>query len=335
MGVRGLGAPLVRSLGWGASSLSAPAAPVISLGTQFVVNGTITWSAVSGATSYRLQRNGVDAGAVTSPYTIVGDGASARDIGPSITVTAVGPGGTSAASNALVFSGSSLSNCVVALDADTGITLVSSAVSVWADQSGKANDHSQGTAGLRPTMTTLANGKTAVRFNVASTQCLSCAAMAALASTTPGWTVAACYETVADPTTVTNGTLWSGATGWLIRVGASTTGKPQTLFGSTNPATTGTSVGAATLVRYRGWRDASGGGTRQSSIKLYTQAQVDGTAGASVAMGSTTPASVIGAFTAAGAQPSDMKLRTFLIYERTLGADEMTTLEAYNTFQGT
>lgn len=43
-----------------------------------------------------------------------------------------------------------LSGCVLWLRADMGITLVSGAVSAWADQSGSGNHVTQGTAGSRP-----------------------------------------------------------------------------------------------------------------------------------------------------------------------------------------
>lgn len=59
-----------------------------------------------------------------------------------------------------------IDGCVLDLDAEVGITLVSSAVSAWADQSSRGDSFNQSTAGARPTVVTTAlNSKKAVRFD--------------------------------------------------------------------------------------------------------------------------------------------------------------------------
>lgn len=145
----------------GSGRLLPPGAPTIS-GTV-TIGGTLTITPGAGGptTSYTLYRDGVSAGTVVSGYTYV-----AADIGPSLTVTATGPGGTSAASNALVYSlvadlGAKLRGY---FRGDMGITLSGSNVTTWADQSGNGLDLSQGTAILQPTMTTI-NGRAAVLFD--------------------------------------------------------------------------------------------------------------------------------------------------------------------------
>lgn len=64
----------------GGAPLAPPAtAPVIST-SSFTIDGTITWSAVPGATGYTLYRDGVSAGSVTSPYTIVAADVAATSV---------------------------------------------------------------------------------------------------------------------------------------------------------------------------------------------------------------------------------------------------------------
>lgn len=58
----------------------------------------------------------------------------------------------------------SSSDVVGLYEADTGITLVSSKVSQWDDQSGNANHLTQATSGLRPVMGAGFNGQSAVSF---------------------------------------------------------------------------------------------------------------------------------------------------------------------------
>lgn len=77
--------------------LTAPAAPVIALGSWFAAGKTITWPSVPGATSYQAYRDGVLIGTVASPYTI----ASQDCIAGAITVRATNGAGQSADSNAL------------------------------------------------------------------------------------------------------------------------------------------------------------------------------------------------------------------------------------------
>lgn len=98
---------LAWSPGGGAPPLLAPSAPTIA-GT-ITIGGTLTITPGAGGgpvTSNRLLRNGVDVGAVVSGYTY-----TAQDIAidgitlvTALTVEAVGPGGTSAPSNALAYS---------------------------------------------------------------------------------------------------------------------------------------------------------------------------------------------------------------------------------------
>ncbi len=88
---RGIGGVAIAAAG------AAPGAPTIS-GTV-TIGGTLNIVAGTGTTtSYALYRDGVSAGAVVSGYTYL-----AADIGPSLTVRALGPGGTSAASNAVAY----------------------------------------------------------------------------------------------------------------------------------------------------------------------------------------------------------------------------------------
>ncbi len=62
------------------------------------------------------------------------------------------------------FTPAALASIYTWLRADLGVTLVSSKVSVWADQGGLGHDYAQGTAGQRPTVGTLA-GQSAIRFD--------------------------------------------------------------------------------------------------------------------------------------------------------------------------
>lgn len=153
--------PLSPGLPWdqrGSSPLLPPSAPVIST-ASFTIGGTITWSAVPGATSYTLYRDGVSAGTVTSPYTIV-----AADVGPSITVKAVNSAGSSAASNTLAYA---LPTASIAADYDaTHVTLTSSRVSAVLNQVGGGADLTNGVAGSRPTQSVGGgpNGRDALDF---------------------------------------------------------------------------------------------------------------------------------------------------------------------------
>lgn len=80
--------------GAGRGTVAIPAAPVIAVPGGVVTGQTITWSAVPGASSYALYRNGALIGTITSPYTIL-----AADLNKVLDVRAVNAGGTSPASN--------------------------------------------------------------------------------------------------------------------------------------------------------------------------------------------------------------------------------------------
>jgi len=90
----------VVGLPWETNSTGAPllppGAPTISLGSTFTIGGTITWSAVPGATGYQRYRDGLATGAITSPHTIV-----AADCCNAFTVAATNAAGAGPQSNAL------------------------------------------------------------------------------------------------------------------------------------------------------------------------------------------------------------------------------------------
>jgi hypothetical protein len=66
--------------------------------------------------------------------------------------------------NRIVKAPTELPGCALWLDANVGVTLVSGAVSQWADQSGNANHAVQATAGSRPTVTAIGSFA-AIRFD--------------------------------------------------------------------------------------------------------------------------------------------------------------------------
>jgi hypothetical protein len=71
--------------------------------------------------------------------------------------------------DASAFSPLSISNILLWLRADLGVTLTTGKVSTWADQSGQGNDVTQGTAGNRPTVTANSqNGQPGITFAAAS-----------------------------------------------------------------------------------------------------------------------------------------------------------------------
>lgn len=84
---------------------------------------------------------------------------------------------------------------ILALRADLGVTLVSSEVSAWADQSGNARHFSQGTGSNRPTLDTL-SGQAAIRFASASAQRLDGPSFVGVSTAAHAFVV---MKVVADP----------------------------------------------------------------------------------------------------------------------------------------
>lgn len=85
--------------GRGAATLAAPDAPVLTLDSYTGNTITVSWPAVSGATSYKIYKDGVlvDA-AATSPYTVTG---LTGNTSYALTAKAVNAGGDSVVSNTI------------------------------------------------------------------------------------------------------------------------------------------------------------------------------------------------------------------------------------------
>ena len=138
--------PLTRalvSIGLGGSSpLLAPSAPTISASGGVSIGQALTIVDGGGGptTSRVLYRDGVAGPTVTSGYLFV-----AADIGPSLTVKAVGPGGTSGASNAVQY----VASGALWLK-DTGISATAGNIDSWAN-SGTAGGSFTAAGAGRPT----------------------------------------------------------------------------------------------------------------------------------------------------------------------------------------
>jgi hypothetical protein len=124
-----------------------PTAPVISAAGGVSIGQALTIVDGAGAptTTRTLYRNGVAAGVVTSGYLFV-----AADIGPSLTVTPQGPGGTGAASNTLVYAG-----LIASLSGNTAIfdetAQIGTPIDTWTNQHvGVANDDLTAAGAARP-----------------------------------------------------------------------------------------------------------------------------------------------------------------------------------------
>lgn len=138
----------------GAAYIAPPSAPVIS-GTV-TIGGTLTITPGAGGgpvTSYTLYRDGVSAGTITSPYTPV-----RADVYPTLTVKAVGPGGTSAASNTLTWAVPAGRTTQFAAAGISG-----SPIDSWAN-AGSAGGSVSATLTTRPAQATI-NGLTCADFD--------------------------------------------------------------------------------------------------------------------------------------------------------------------------
>lgn len=208
--------------------------------------------------------------------------------------------------------------------ADLGVTDVGGYASAWTDQSGNVNDLSQGTAGVRPLITTTAAGKAALFFDPARQDVLERAAVSTVGSTRPALTFFASFEGGATSSFRELLQLDTGGT-WVMRINNNQRwamlvngGDPAFAEAVTAEASgnlirvigtyTGTATGTATMTR-NGAAAVSDGGTTISALS------------------SATPPCRVGGRGGFGA--TDVKLRTAGIYTRALSASEITALDGY------
>lgn len=144
-------------------SPAVTSAPIIAASSVVKIGATITWAAVPGASGYTWFRNGVSAGAVTSPLDV-----SFGDIGPTLTLKANNAAGSSPASNALSFAGVESLLAPKALLDERGQTVVSTSVSAWLDESIANTLVTFVNGGVAPTASTI-NGHAAPHFDGTST----------------------------------------------------------------------------------------------------------------------------------------------------------------------
>ncbi len=308
--------------GIGQGVLLAPAAPSI---TGTMSRGqviSITPGAGGGpVSSYTLFRDGIAVPTQTtkSKATLEARALVDVDLGPSITVRANGPGGSSASSNELAYTPAAVTGNILDLAGDS--LPASGVIASWTDRSAQLQPAVQSTGGLQPTVSAI-NGRKAARFTRASAQRLRIAAMTGLGSASPQLTVAIAVKFVG---TSPNHLIWCfEAAAAFNQYIIATFGWSSAFLGGVEARwdVTLTTDGLYLFV------------LRRSNVSTNTVRQeINGTqrainTGALTALGSATPLFVIGA-TDAGALPSDMLMRSIAVWPRALSDAEVLDQAAY------
>ncbi len=163
----------------GGGGLLPPAAPTGLTAAFYPTGNTLSWSSVTGATSYNLYRgtsSGGEAKIVTGATSPYNDTSGTLGTKYYYTVTAVGFGGESLQSSEVNITSVAGLQLWLKADAgayhDAGTTLATNGQTVqqWNDQSGNTHNLSQSTGADRPTFTTnVQNGLPVLRFDGSAT----------------------------------------------------------------------------------------------------------------------------------------------------------------------